>query len=89
MFWLMPGLVCFAACRWAPSPDSSVESHWLKGDTLLIRLNDGAGWRLDIYRDGRGNIRYGRHPNNMLPFERIGLNFDTIRRQLAGSHIKA
>jgi hypothetical protein len=88
MFWIMLGLACFAYCQWTPTSESMVENYWLKGDTLLIRLKDGTGWQLDLYREGRGSIRYGRHPNNTLTFESIGFQFDSIRRQLAGAHRK-
>ena len=83
MIWLILGLGCFLYCQWAPSEESVVENYWLKGDTLLIRISDGTGWRLDIYREGRGSIRYGRHPNNMLTFENASFQFETLQWQLA------
>jgi hypothetical protein len=86
MTWLILGLGCFSACQWAPSSESTVENYWLTGDTILIILRDGSGWRLDLYQEGRGNIRYGRHPNNMLTFEQTGLDFDSVRWRLAGSY---
>jgi hypothetical protein len=82
------GLGAFFCCQWVPSGGSTVENYWLKGDTLLIRLSDGTGWELEIYREGRGDIRYGRHPNNVLTFDDLGLHFDSLRRHLAGSHKK-
>lgn len=54
----------------------------------MIRLSDGTGWELEIYREGRGDIRYGRHPNNVLTFDQLGWHFDSLRRHLAGSHKK-
>lgn len=48
-----------------------------------MRLSDGTGWLLDIYREGGGNIRYGRHPNNTLTFEKAGFNFDSLQRSLS------
>ena len=80
---ILLGLVICFACQWTPSSDSIVENYWLKGDTLLIRVSDGFGWRLDIYREGHGNIRYGRHPNNKVAFENLDLSFDALLRHLA------
>lgn len=88
MIWLILGLGCIVSCQWTPSSESTVENYWLRGDTILIRLRDGSGWRLDIYQEGQGNIRYGPHPNNTLTFEQVGLDFDSLRRRLAGSHVK-
>lgn len=88
MIWLVLGVGSTLSCQWAPSSESTVENYWLKGDTVLIRLRDGAGWRLDIYQEGRGSIRYGRHPNNMLTFEKVGLDFDSLRRRLVVNRVK-
>jgi hypothetical protein len=85
MTWLILGVGFLLSCQWTPSSESTVENYWLKGDTILIRLRDGSGWRLDLYQEGRGSIRYGRHPNNILTFEQTGFNFDSIRWRLAGS----
>lgn len=86
MTWLILGLGILFSCQWTPSSESTVENYWLKGDTVLIRLRDGSGWRLDLYQEGRGSIRYGRHPNNMLSFERTGFDFDSLRWRLADSY---
>lgn len=88
MTWLILGLGFVSSCQWTPSSESTVENYWLTGDTILIRLRDGSGWRLDLYQEGRGNIRYGRHPNNMLTFEQTGFDFDSLRWRLAGSRDK-
>lgn len=88
MTWLILGLGIFSSCQWTPSSESTVENYWLTSDTILIRLRDGSGWRLDLYQEGRGNIRYGRHPNNMLAFEQTGFDFDSLRRRLVDSRDK-
>ncbi|PHN01305.1 hypothetical protein CRP01_37735 [Flavilitoribacter nigricans DSM 23189 = NBRC 102662] len=86
MTWLILGLGFLFGCQWTPSSESTVENYWLKGDTVLIRLRDGSGWRLDLYQEGRGSVRYGRHPNNILTFERTGFDFDSLRWRLTDSH---
>lgn len=88
MILLLVGLGIFFCCQWVPSGGSTVENYWLHGDTLLIRLSDGTGWEMEVYREGRGDIRYGRHPNNVLTFEQLGLHFDSLCRHLEGSHKK-
>lgn len=88
MTWLILGIGMLSSCQWAPSAESTVENYWLTGDTILIRLRDGSGWRLDLYQEGRGNIRYGRHPNNMLTFDQARFDFDSICWRLAGSQGK-
>lgn len=89
MILLALGLGALFCCQLVPSGESRVENYWLRGDTLLIRLSDGTGWKLEIYREGRGDIRYGRHPNNVLTFDRLDWHFDSLRRHLAGSHKKS